>query len=114
MPQAAVAALQAYGWHDAMRGKLVLGENASQAAQFAQSRSVDAAILPLSLAIAPALADDGRYWLIPMDAHPRLEQVGVRIRASRHAEEARRLAAYLAGAEARAILRRYGFLLPGE
>jgi molybdate transport system substrate-binding protein len=112
--QAAEAALKRYGLHDRLKAKLVFGENASQTTQFAQTGSVDAAIIPLSIASAPTLAGEGRYWIIPLDAHPRLEQVGVRIKSSRRPEEARRLAEFLAGPEGRAILRRYGFILPGE
>jgi molybdate transport system substrate-binding protein len=112
--KAAEAALKKYGLYDQMKDKLVLGENAAQAAQFAQTRSVDAAILPLSLASAPALATDGRYWLIPMEAHPKLEQVGVRIRASTNPDAAKHFAEFLAGPDGRAILKRYGFILPGE
>lgn len=110
---AAEAALRHHGLLDRVRSKLVLGQNAAQTAQFAESGSADAAILPLSLVGAPGLAG-GRRWLVPLDAHPRLEQVGVRMKASRNAEEARRLAEHLAGPEARAVLRRHGFLLPGE
>lgn len=112
--KAAEAALKKYGLYDQLKDKLVFGENASQTAQFAQTRSVDAAILPLSLASAPALATDGRYWLIPMDAHPKLEQAGVRIKASTNPLEALRFTEFLAGPDGRAILKRYGFILPGE
>jgi molybdate transport system substrate-binding protein len=112
--KAAEAALRKYGLYDQVKGKLVLGENASQTAQFVQTRNVDAAILPLSLASAPVLAADGRYWLIPMDAHPKLEQAGVRIKASANPEEAKRFARFLSGPEGRSILKRYGFILPRE
>ena len=112
--KAAEAALKKFGVYDQTKGKLVLGENAAQTAQFAQTRSVDAAILPLSLASAPALTTDGRYWLIPMEAHPKLEQVGVRIKASTNPDAAKHFAEFLAGPDGRAILKRYGFILPGE
>lgn len=111
--KAAEAALEKYGVHERVKTKLVLGQNAAQTAQFAQTGSVDAAIIPLSLAIAPTLAAEGRYWLIPLDAHPRLEQVGVRMTASRNQEEARRFAELLTGPQGRAVLLRYGFILPG-
>lgn len=112
--RAAEAALRKYGLYDRLKDKLVLGENASQTAQFVQTRNADAGIIPLSLAIAPVLAKDGRYGLIPADAHPKLEQAGVRIKSSRNPEEARRFAEFLTDPRGRAILKRYGFLLPGE
>jgi molybdate transport system substrate-binding protein len=112
--RAAEGALRKYGLYDEVRSKLVFGQNASQTLQFAQTGAADAAIVPLSLASAPTVVAEGRYWLIPLDAHPRLEQVGVRIKASKNQEEARRFAEFLAGPEGRAVLKRYGFLLPGE
>lgn len=111
--KAAEAALRRYGLHERLKDRLVLGENAAQAAQFAETRSVDAAIIPLSLARAPVLAAEGRYWLIPADAHPKLEQAGVRMKASGRPQEARRFTEFLAGPEGRAILERHGFMLPG-
>lgn len=112
--KAAEAALKSRGLFELVKPKLVFGENAAQTAQFAQAGAVDAAIIPLSLASAPTLAAEGRYWLIPMEAHPPLEQVGVRIKGSASAEEARRFAEFLGGPEARAVLTRFGFLLPGR
>jgi molybdate transport system substrate-binding protein len=112
--RAAEGALRTYGLYDDVRSKLVFGENASQTLQFAQTGAADAAIVPLSLAIAPAVVAEGRSWLVPLDAHPRLEQVGVCMKSSRNPEEARRFAEFLAGPDGRAILKRYGFLLPGE
>jgi molybdate transport system substrate-binding protein len=95
--QVLITPCKKYGFYDQVKDKLILGENASQAAQFVQTRNVDAAIIPLSLASAPVLATDGRYWLIPMDAHPKLEQVGVRIKASTIPQEAKLFAEFLAG-----------------
>jgi len=112
--RAAEGALRTYGLYDEVQSKLVFGQNASQTLQFAETGAADAAIVPLSLASAPTVVAKGRYWVIPLDAHPKLEQVGVRIKASKKPEEARRFAEFLAGPEGRAILKRYGFLLPGE
>ena len=42
-----------------VRAKLVLGENISQAAQFAQSGNAQAGIVALSVALAPAMRDVG-------------------------------------------------------
>lgn len=112
--RAAEGALRRYGLHEQVRERLVFGENAAQTAQFVQTRAADAGIIPLSLALAPAMASDGRFWLVPLDAHPRLEQVGVRLTASSNPAEAQRFGEYLGGPEARAVLKRYGFLLPGE
>ena len=53
------------GVYDAVRPKLVLGENISQAAQLADSGNAQVGILALSLAVSPALMRSGTYAEIP-------------------------------------------------
>ena len=55
---AAVAAMRHEGIYDKVKGKLVLGENISQTAQFVQSGNADVGLLALSLAVAPAMKDN--------------------------------------------------------
>src|SRR5262244_4557727 len=57
--QAAVAALQKENLYEPVKGKLVLGENISQAASFVLSGSADAGIIALSLALAPNMKGKG-------------------------------------------------------
>jgi DDE_Tnp_1-associated/Bacterial extracellular solute-binding protein len=45
-----------------VRDRLVLGENIAQTAQFVQTGAADIGIIALSLAVAPALKEEGRYW----------------------------------------------------
>jgi len=66
------------------------------------------------LAVAPALKEKGRYWEIPLEAYPPIEQGGVMLRWARHPEAARELRDYVMGPTGKAVLRRYGFFLPGE
>ena len=47
--------MRAAGVYDAVRPKLVFGENVSQALQFVQSGSADVGIVALSLALSPAV-----------------------------------------------------------
>ena len=63
--RAAVAAMESAGVYDRLRPKLVLGENVAQAMQFAQSGAADAAIVALSLALAPN-AKGGRASRFPL------------------------------------------------
>jgi molybdate transport system substrate-binding protein len=110
----AEAAMKALGVYDEVKGRLVMAENIAQAAQFVESGAADVGVIALSLALAPSMRDKGRYWQVPLDAYPRLEQGGVILTGVRDAEGARRLRTFLTGAEGRAILARYGFTLPGE
>jgi molybdate transport system substrate-binding protein len=107
--RAAEAALRSAGMFDLVEPRLVLGENVSQALQFVQSGGADAGIVALSLAVAPSVAAGGRYWVIPEDMHPPIDQGGVIVRSTKRAPAAESLRAFLLGDEARGILQRYGF-----
>ncbi|MBO0698649.1 MAG: molybdate ABC transporter substrate-binding protein [Zavarzinella sp.] len=112
--RAAEAALKTQGLYDGVKDRLVFGENVAQTAQFAESGAADVGLIALSLAMSPAMKDKGRYWLVPLDAYPRLEQGGVILTGARDAEAARSFRAFLTGPDGRAVLKRYGFTLPGE
>jgi molybdate transport system substrate-binding protein len=105
-------ALRARGLWEAIRPKLVLGENVSQAAAFALSGSTQGGIIALSLALAPELAARGSHVLIPDTLHAPLLQRMVLLRNAGPVAEA--FYGYMQSEAARMIMRRYGFLLPGE
>ena len=65
--RAAEAALRYEKVYDAVRGKLVLGENISQTAQLVDSGNASVGIIALSLALGPALRASGTYTEIPAD-----------------------------------------------
>jgi molybdate transport system substrate-binding protein len=112
--KAAEAALRSLGIYDAVQQKLVLGENISQTFQFVQSGNAEIGIVALSLALAPGVKDQGRYWQVPLDAYPRLEQGGVILKWAKNPEAAQRFRSFVTGSKGRSLLRRYGFYLPGE
>ncbi len=88
----------------------ILGENVSQAAQFALSADARGGLVAYSLALAPALVERSEHVLIPERWHAPLNQRMVLIRGA--GETARAFYAYLQRPEARAILADYGFALP--
>jgi len=110
--RAAEAALRSAGIYDAVKPKLVLGENVSQALQFAETGAAQVGIVALSLALAPPVAASGRYAIVPADAHPRLDQGGVVIKGSKGEASARVFRAFMQDAGGRAVLERYGFATP--
>src|SRR5687767_5070191 len=75
--QAAEAAMRMAGVWAAVSGRLVLGENVGQAAQFVQSGAADAGVIAKSLSVAPAMRNAGRSWDIPATAHPLITQGGL-------------------------------------
>lgn len=108
--RAAEQALRKLGLWEALQGKLVLGENVSQAAQFATSGSAQGGIFAYSLALSPAVAKLGNYVLLPDDLHQPLRQRMVLVKGA--GETARAFYAYLQQPAARKIFAQYGFVLP--
>jgi molybdate transport system substrate-binding protein len=94
-----------------VRPKQVLGENIAQTKPFVQSGAPDAGIVGLSLAQAPGAAG-GPYTLVPASAHPPLEQGGAILRAASHGDAAQAFRQFMLGPAARAVLTRYGFVVP--
>lgn len=111
---AAVAALKTLGAYDAVSARLVLGENVAQAAQFVQSGAADAGVISLSLALAPKMKEAGRYWEVPLDAFPKLEQAGVICSGAANRAGAAQLREFLSSPAGRAVLKRFGFVLPDD
>ena len=109
---AAVAAMRHAEVYDKIKGKLVLGENISQAAQFVQSGNADAGILALSLALAPAMKNAGRYVEIPAGDYPPLVQAGVILKSSRNKELATQFLKFLREPGTVALMEQYGFSIP--
>lgn len=112
--RAAQAAMIKLGVYDQVKDKLVLGENVAQAAQFVQYGTAEVGIVALSLALAPAMKETGRYWEIPLDAYPRLEQGGVILDTCQDKDAAGQLRSFITSDEGKAILTKYGFPAPGE
>lgn len=112
--RAAESAMRSLGVYDQVQGRLVLGENVAQTAQFVESGAADIGIIALSLALAPPMRDRGRFWIIPPEAYPKIEQGGVILSRARDREATEALRAFLIDRRGRDILRRYGFILPGE
>jgi molybdate transport system substrate-binding protein len=109
--RAAVAALQKAGIYEAVKAKLVYGENISQAAQFVQSGNAQAGIVAMSLAMSPAMRD-GKRWEIPVEMHPAIEQGAIVLRDARNKEAARAFLEFVKSAAGRATLAEYGFAFP--
>jgi len=112
--RAAVAAMKALSVYDQVASRLVYGENIAQTAQFVQSGAADVGILALALAVAPQIRDAGRFWQVPLDAYPRMEQGGIILKSSRNLEAARAFREFVLGGHGREVLEHYGFYLPGK
>ena len=105
-------ALRHAGLWEAVVPKLVLGENVTQAAQFAASGNAQGGIIAYSLARSPKVAAATTYALIPPEWHSPLRQRMVLTR--RAGPVAVKFYEFMQQPPARSILRRHGFALPGE
>ncbi len=112
--RAAEAAMANLGLLEAVRPRLVYGENISQTAQFVQSGAADIGILALSLAKGPALATAGRFVEVPPDAYPAMNQGGLLLARAKGNPAARAFCDFLRSPGGVAILRRYGFAVDGR
>lgn len=110
--RAAEEALRKSGIYDAVKDRLVLGENISQTAEFVESGNADAGILALSLVVSPAMKGKGRAWNIPENLYAPIRQGAVAVRAAPNPPGARLFLDYIKMPATAALLERYGFALP--
>jgi molybdate transport system substrate-binding protein len=108
--RAAQEALQAAGVWGALKPRLVYGENIRHALQFIETGAVDAGIVALSVADTPAV----RYVSIDPALHAPLNQIAAVVKRSARPELALAFLQFVNGPEGRPIMKRYGFLLPGD
>jgi molybdate transport system substrate-binding protein len=109
--RAAREALVKAGAWESLKGRMVLGENVSQAAQFAASGNAAAGLFAYSLTFSPAVAGKGSFALVPESMHAPIRQRMALVKGA--SEEARAFYRYLQAPSARAVFSRYGFTLPG-
>jgi len=110
--RAAVSTMEHFNIYDRVKEKLVLGENISQTAQYVESGASDIGIIALALALAPSMKASGKYWEIPAEAHPPIEQGAVILKNGKNSEAAKSFFAFLKTDQGRDIMTRYGFVLP--
>src|SRR5437667_816178 len=108
--RAAEEALRKTGVWEAIRPKLVYGENIRHTLQFLQTGAVDAGIVARSVASVSEID-----W-VPIDPslHAPLNQAAAVVRRSPRPELGLAFIQFVNGPEGRPIMKRYGFMLPGE
>jgi molybdate transport system substrate-binding protein len=107
--RAAKEALTTTGIWEAVRPKLVYGENVRQAMQFAATGNADVAVAALSLAQA---TPDGALLLVDPRLYAPLDQALVLCNRSANPAAGRLFIDTVLGAEGQAIMRRHGFNPP--
>lgn len=110
--RAGEAALKRAGVLEAVKPRLVLAENISQAAQFLQSGSAEAGLISRSQALKPILSSLGVFWTLPPEAHPPLKQAGLVLKGAQAKLAAAAFRSFLLGPEGQMILAQHGFGKP--
>jgi molybdate transport system substrate-binding protein len=108
--RAAEQALRRLDLWEALRPRLVFGENIAQAAQFAMTEGATGGLIALSLADSPALRARGTFSLVPEALHDPLRH---RLALTRRASEAAvRVQTWLLSPQAATIYARHGLQAP--
>ncbi len=108
---AAREALTRAGVWNQVSARLVYGENVQQTLELAQSGNADVAVVGLSLALG---STGGSWSLVDEASYTPIDQSLVVCKHGTNAAAAQQLADFLKAPAGRAILRKYGFTLPGE
>jgi molybdate transport system substrate-binding protein len=111
---AAINALKSQKHYDKVKNKFVLGENATQAAQFAQSGAAEVALIPISLGYSEALKKEGKFFILPANWHNEIIQGYAILKQGKDNQTAKKFESFVATKEAREIFKKYGFVLPNE
>jgi molybdate transport system substrate-binding protein len=107
--RAAVAAMKNWEKDGKPTAEIVRAENISQAAQFVDTGAADIGIIAESLAIAPTMKQRGRYWVVPQNDYPPIEQGGVILPWAKDPEAAKVFKEFLTGPKGKAVLKEFGF-----
>jgi molybdate transport system substrate-binding protein len=107
---AARQALERAGVWTTIQQRLVFGENVQQAVQFVRSGSAEAGVVARSVADTSDLS----WTLIDAQLHEPLNQVAVILARTRQPALAQSFLEFVNGGQGRAVMRSFGFLLPGE
>lgn len=108
----AEALLKSQGLYNELKPKIVVGENITQAAQFAFTGNAELGFVALSLALAPEMSGKGQYYVIPYKLYKPIEQACVLIRRSVLNTESARFRKYVLSPAAKPIWEKYGYSVP--
>jgi molybdate transport system substrate-binding protein len=104
---ASVEAMKALGVYDALKDKLVVGEDITQAFQFVASGNAEVGFVALSqIARDP---DKGSRWIVPADLYKPIAQDAVLLKRGADNPAAKALIGFLKGPQARAIIEKFGY-----
>ncbi len=98
----------------AVRSRLIYGESISQVNQYIDSKTADIGFTAKSVVLAPAVAGKGKWFELPRDSYQSIKQgvVILRFGVLTNPVASHRFLEFLSSPAARAILEKYGYILP--
>lgn len=103
---AAIETLKALNLYDTLQPKIVQGNSIAQAFQFIDSANAELGFIALSQL---AGNNGGSRWLVPQNLYTPIRQDAVLLKKAAGNPAATEFLAFLKGAEARAIIEKYGY-----
>lgn len=104
--QAAVETMTRLKLYDALRRRLVQGASITQTFQYVRTGVAELGFVALSQVTGEK---GGSRWIVPASWHTPIDQQAVLLKTGADNPAAKAFLAYLKGAEAKAIIRRYGY-----
>lgn len=108
---AAVQTLQKLGVYPAVKPKIVMGSSITQAYQFVDTGAAELGFVAYSQVINVA---GGSRWLVPVADHAPINQQAVLLYTGQNNAAAKAFLAFLKGPQAVAIIKKYGYEVPGK
>jgi molybdate transport system substrate-binding protein len=109
---AARSFLRQAGLWEAVRERLVIGENIAQALQFAASGNTALGFIASSQLQAPSLPPASCSWPVPESMHDPIDQQAILLQRGAASHGAQAFLGFLRSDAGRAIIRRHGYGLP--
>ncbi len=109
---AATQVLAKLGLTASLQGKLVQGDNISQAKQFIDSGNAELGFVALSQVSKDGKLTKGSAWEVPLDQYDPIYQDAVLLKTGASNAAAKAFLSFLKGPQALAVMARYGYIKP--
>jgi molybdate transport system substrate-binding protein len=97
---------------DAVQSKLVMGENITQAYQFAATGNVELAFAALSQVMRDGKVSAGSWWIVPPQMYNPIRQSAVLLSGAKDRKAAQAFLDFLKSKQAAVVMRSFGYELP--
>ncbi|PTS94686.1 molybdate ABC transporter substrate-binding protein [Pseudomonas sp. HMWF006] len=108
---AATQVLEKLKLTEATKGKIVEGQNITQAYQFVSTGNAELGFVALSQIYKDGKVSSGSAWIVPASLHDPIKQDAVILNKGKDSAAAKALVEYLKGPKAAAVIKSYGYQL---